>query len=163
MQFTLIKATNKDYLVIQKLAIEIWNKHYVPIIGQEQVDYMLKKMYSVEAIDEQINTKSQNFYLIESEGAAIGFVSFTPITNGEFWLNKFYVLQQNQAKGFGTKVFKECLQLLGNPSKIKLTVNRQNYKSINFYFKNGFVIEEVADFNIGDGYYMNDFVMVWKA
>jgi ribosomal protein S18 acetylase RimI-like enzyme len=40
-----------------------------------------------------------------------------------------------------------------------LTVNRQNFKAINFYFKNGFVIDEVADFEIGNGFVMNDFVM----
>ena len=38
----------------------------------------------------------------------------------------------------------------------------QNYKSINFYFKNGFVIERVADFDIGNNFVMNDFVMIWK-
>jgi hypothetical protein len=38
-----------------------------------------------------------------------------------------------------------------------------NYKAINFYFKNGFTIEKVADFDIGDGYFMNDFVMIWES
>jgi RimJ/RimL family protein N-acetyltransferase len=48
------------------------------------------------------------------------------------------------------------------PDIIKLTVNRQNFKSINFYFKNGFKIEKVEDFDIGNGYWMNDFIMVKK-
>ena len=48
------------------------------------------------------------------------------------------------------------------PQTLRLTVNRQNYKSINFYFKNGFVIEKTADFDIGSGYFMNDFVMVYR-
>jgi hypothetical protein len=34
-----------------------------------------------------------------------------------------------------------------------------NYKAINFYFKNGFVIESLLDLNIGEGFQMNDFVM----
>jgi hypothetical protein len=41
-------------------------------------------------------------------------------------------------------------------------VNRQNYKAINFYFKLGFKIQTVADFDIGNGYVMNDFVMVFE-
>jgi hypothetical protein len=45
---------------------------------------------------------------------------------------------------------------------MRLTVNRQNYKSINFYFKIGFRIEKCADFPIGNGFVMNDFVMVWR-
>ena len=42
-------------------------------------------------------------------------------------------------------------------------VNRMNYKAVNFYFKSGFTIEKVADFDIGDGYFMNDFVMIWES
>ena len=69
-----------------------------------------------------------------------------------------------QGKSVGSK----CLNLLevaiNQNSKssfncFKLTVNRQNFKSINFYFKNGFTIESVADFDIGNGYVMNDFIM----
>jgi hypothetical protein len=43
-----------------------------------------------------------------------------------------------------------------------LTVNRKNYKAINFYFKNGFTIKEIADFDIGNGFFMNDFIMIKK-
>jgi ribosomal protein S18 acetylase RimI-like enzyme len=46
------------------------------------------------------------------------------------------------------------------PKSITLSVNRQNFKSINFYFKNGFKIKSVEDFDIGNDYEMNDFVMV---
>jgi len=45
---------------------------------------------------------------------------------------------------------------------LRLQVNRQNYKAVNFYFKMGFIIESVGDFDIGGGYFMNDFVMVRK-
>jgi hypothetical protein len=47
--------------------------------------------------------------------------------------------------------------------KLKLTVNRKNFKAINFYFKNGYIIESVEDFDIGESYLMNDFVMVKNA
>jgi ribosomal protein S18 acetylase RimI-like enzyme len=50
---------------------------------------------------------------------------------------------------------------LTSAQSIRLTVNRENYKAINFYFKLGFKIEKVADFDIGQGYVMNDFVMLW--
>ncbi|MBK7966419.1 MAG: hypothetical protein IPK10_14825 [Bacteroidetes bacterium] len=42
-----------------------------------------------------------------------------------------------------------------------MTVNRTNLKAINFYFKKGFTIEEVKDFDIGNNYFMNDFVMLY--
>ena len=36
------------------------------------------------------------------------------------------------------------------------------FRIVNFYFKNGFVIEKAEDFDIGNNYFMNDFVMVYR-
>ena len=77
-----------------------------------------------------------------------------------FFIQKFYLDQTLAGKGSGTEAHNELVKLL-QPSLMRLTVNRQNFKSINFYFKNGFKIESVADFDIGNGYVMDDFVMVW--
>ena len=91
----------------------------------------------------------------------VGFISVNSKKKGEWFLNKFYINQLKAKKGIGSKVFDLLLELT-NPKKITLTVNRQNYKSINFYFKKGFKIEKVADFEIGKNYVMNDFVMAWR-
>lgn len=37
------------------VADEIWHDHFVPIIGEAQVDYMLEKFLSPDALVEQIN------------------------------------------------------------------------------------------------------------
>jgi hypothetical protein len=37
-----------------------------------------------------------------------------------------------------------------------------NYKSVNFYFRLGFIIEKTTDIDIGDGYFMNDFIMLYQ-
>jgi len=76
-------------------------------------------------------------------------------------LHKFYIDQQKSNSGIGTNVLNLLIQQI-NSKSLTLTVNRQNFKSINFYFKNGFKIDRVEDFDIGDGYEMNDFVMVRK-
>lgn len=157
----LIKANLDDIEVIEKLAYKIWHEYYPFIITTEQINYMLNKMYSKESLSEQINDKSTTFYLIMVNHQPSGFISITNENEGKFFLNKFYILQDVAAKGKGTRAFKQLLSII-EPNEIKLTVNRQNYKSINFYFKNGFVIESVADFDIGNNYFMNDFVMIWK-
>ena len=41
---------------------------------------------------------------------------------------------------------------------LELNVNRHN-KAINFYKKLGFIITMEEDIDIGNGYYMNDYVM----
>lgn len=160
MTIFLRKVDSSDCNLIFNLAESIWNIHYVPIIGQEQVDYMLKNMYSKEALMEQMEVKNHLFYIIELNDFAVGFISISPGT--EAFLNKFYILQSEQGKGIGKEVFEKMIDLHPNIKTFRLTVNRKNFKSINFYFKLGFKIESVEDFDIGNNYFMNDFVMKWK-
>lgn len=155
------QATEQDLSAISDLAKIIWNAHYVSIIGQKQVDYMLQKMYNHTSLLSQLNEQKHVFYLIEENNCVLGFLSISSKNNRDYFLHKFYIDQQQAGKGIGTYALNALIQLI-NPKLIELTVNRQNYKSINFYFKNGFVIDKVADFDIGDGYVMNDFVMVKK-
>ena len=154
-------ATENDFATIEKLAQIIWDKHYVPMIGPEQVNYMLKKMYSNEALKKQTN-EGQKIHLVLNENKEAGFISVSTKDNKNYFLHKFYILQEKQNTGLGTKVFNQLFEDLYKAQSIQLTVNRQNYKSINFYFKLGFKIEKVEDFDIGNGYFMNDFVMGWK-
>ncbi|MFN6040012.1 MAG: GNAT family N-acetyltransferase [Bacteroidota bacterium] len=158
---SLNKVQYQDTKKIAALANTIWNEYYISIISQEQIDYMLCKMYSVKALSEQIDN-GQNFYTINIEGTDIGFISVSEIKPEEWMLHKFYINGNHRKKGMGSVVFKELLKTLKTPELIRLTVNRQNFKSINFYFKNGFIIESVEDFDIGNGYFMNDFVMIWN-
>jgi RimJ/RimL family protein N-acetyltransferase len=122
---------------------------------------MLEKMYSTESLKEQMQIKQHHFFLLYLAEEAIGFISMHEENTGAWFLNKFYINQQKASKGLGSAALQMIIAQL-KVQKMTLTVNRQNYKSINFYFKNGFVIERVADFDIGNGYVMNDFVMVWE-
>ncbi len=152
-------AQEKDFETIAQLAKVIWNEHYVSIIGQTQVDYMLAKIYNYQSLMEQMHHKKHVFYLIQSNHQSIGFISVSSDNGAYFFLHKFYIQQQIANKGIGTEVLEILIKTI-SPKSLTLTVNRQNYKSINFYFKNGFKIDRVEDFDIGDGYQMNDFVMI---
>lgn len=154
-------AESSDIPAISQLAKKVWNQHYPAIIGQQQVDYMLALMYSDKSLQEQLNVKKHNFYFIETDKGDLGFISVNKEKDGSWFINKFYIDQENSGKGLGTEAFSALLKII-QAQEIRLTVNRQNHKAINFYFKCGFVIEKVADFDIGNGYVMNDFVMVWK-
>ena len=160
MSVSIKKANQNDFELIANLAKYIWEHHYVPIIGKDQVNYMLEKIYSKDSLLDQINNKNHVFYLIIADNFPIGFISISSEQKTDFWIHKFYISQDYQAKGIGEKVFHVLLNEIREHKHIKLTVNRQNFKSINFYFKLGFKIERVADFDIGNGYFMNDFIMI---
>jgi ribosomal protein S18 acetylase RimI-like enzyme len=157
----LLPASVFDVNEIHQLAYKIWTVHYPPIIGNEQVEYMLKRMYAKETLHHQISEGKQIYFLLQNEKTTIGFLSIE-VNNTEAFINKFYILNNQQRNGLGKQAFDELINYFEEVKTIRLQVNRQNFKAINFYFKLGFVIEKVADFEIGAGYQMNDFIMIWK-
>ena len=146
--------------LLQQMARRIWDVHYEPIIGQTQVDYMLDRFYTKEHITAQL-AEGQRFYFVLMNGMEVGYTAFSELETGEFFIHKLYLEVNQHRQGMGSQVFKQLLNLMQGLKVLRLQVNRQNHKAINFYFKMGFVIERVADFDIGDGYFMNDFVMVY--
>ena len=161
MKLNLVLVKEHELSEIAALANTTWNEYYPAIVGQSQVDYMLKKMYSKEAMIDQIKNQQQQFYFIELDSNKIGFLGLSyNASNMEIFIHKFYILSKNQKSGLGTKIINLINDIFSDSKSLRLTVNRQNFKSINFYFKNGFKIDSVADFDIGNGYFMNDFIMV---
>lgn len=151
-------ANEQDLNLIAELAKVIWNDHYVSIIGQEQVDYMLNTIYNLNSLKNQLHEKKHHFYLIENSNQTTGFLSVSSENKQDYFLHKFYIDQKQANTGLGTETLNLLIEII-KPKTMMLTVNRQNFKSINFYFKNGFKIDHVADFDIGNDYQMNDFVM----
>lgn len=156
------RANNADFPIIEDLARKIWQDHYVPMIGQAQVDYMLAKFYNTEAIAKQAE-EGQYFWMILKDNHPEGYIAVSQKTDGTYFLNKFYLSTALQGRGIGASIFNEVLDLYKDCAVIRLQVNKNNFKSINFYFKMGFVIEQLLVLDIGDGYAMDDFLMVKKV
>ncbi len=143
------------------MAKEIWYEYYLSIITQEQIDYMLDQFYHREKLENEWKSGNHFFNIGESE-EPIGYLSISESEEGQFFIHKFYLKKENRGGGIGSRVFSEILKKYPNAKEIRLQVNRMNVASINFYFKNGFKIEKWADFEIGNGYEMNDYIMLWK-
>jgi ribosomal protein S18 acetylase RimI-like enzyme len=161
MNIQLHKAQSQDIPIITSLACKIWKGYYPAIISHEQIDYMLDKFYSTSSLEDQMRD-GQDFYLINSNEISVGYLSVEQQNQGDYFLNKFYIDPIEHRKNIGENSFLELLDLIPDMNTIRLTVNRSNFKSINFYFKLGFIIEEVKDFDIGNNYFMNDFIMIYK-
>jgi len=156
------RASENDANEINQMAVIIWKEHYPSIIGIEQVEYMLGHMYDVSTLKNQIHNEIQHYYIIQLNNISIGFISFEPQKDKLGFINKFYLNAKFKGKGFGTAAFEILINTYKELSEIRLQVNRQNIQAINFYFKLGFIIESCADFDIGKGYFMNDFIMLWR-
>lgn len=155
-------ATENDIAVIHQLAVTTWKSHYPGIITMDQIEYMLDLMYSETTLKKQMS-EGQRFWLTENEGVTVGYLSESTTSPGNYFLHKFYLLPGVQGKGAGKRFFHDVFNQKNDLKTIQLNVNRKNYKSINFYIKLGFMIEGLKDEPIGNGYEVNDFVMVKKT
>ena len=153
------KATIDDVNLIAQLADSIWRKHYISIITMEQIDYMLNMMYSAESLTKQMN-EGHEFTVVYDGVKPIGYISLSTNDGKNYFLHKFYIEVGDQGKGVGSKLFTHVLEQMPNAESIELCVNRENFKTVNFYFKHNFVIKKIINQDIGNGFYMNDFVMI---
>lgn len=155
------EAQRSELTIISTLARKIWMEHYPSVISMEQIEYMLEKMYSESALQQQL-TDGHRFFILSDEKTDLGYLSFSQTEKGNYFLHKFYIDTQHHRKGLGNFFFDTVFNAIQDLKTIRLTVNRTNLKAINFYFKKGFTIEEVKDFDIGNNYFMNDFVMLFN-
>lgn len=153
-------ATSTDLPLIFALAQKIWRTHYPDIIGEEQVEFMLTTRYNETVLAESMDMGEQ-FFLAYDQNQPIAYASIKQSDEG-YYLNKFYVDVVRHRNGIGEQFFHYLLKQLSPLPVLRLQVNRLNIKAINFYFKMGFKIESIGDFDIGGGYFMNDFVMTRK-
>lgn len=156
---TIQKADIPDIPVIQTIAYQTWPVAYGAILSRAQLEYMLANMYSEEALRKQMESGHQ-FYLAVNENGPLGFASVSEETSEIFKLNKLYVLPNIQKTGAGKGLLHAVIQYAGSKKgkRLQLQVNRHN-DAKNFYIKQGFRIIREADIDIGNGFFMNDFIM----
>jgi ribosomal protein S18 acetylase RimI-like enzyme len=155
------KAVSKeDAASIAGLARAIWTEHYTPIIGKAQVEYMLRTIQSAEKIEEKM-AAGENYYMAFLYGRLIGYMAARLEEDGMF-LSKLYIEKDFRGRGIAG----QFIELLVDETKangkdrISLTVNKNNLTSISIYKKMGFRIEGEVVTDIGDGFVMDDYVMV---
>jgi ribosomal protein S18 acetylase RimI-like enzyme len=144
---------------VVRLAREIWQEHYVPIIGRKQVDYMLEKFQSQRAVVEQLG-QSYEYYLAIHRGESKGYVAIIPSgSESSLMISKLYVRKSERGQGLGKDMlcFVEELCRERGIRTIWLTVNKDNADSIAWYSRMGFRNAGATVQDIGGGFVMDDF------
>jgi len=152
-------ANISDIPLIRELAYAIWPHAYNTILSVGQLHYMLEWMYSENALASQMK-EGQQFYLAYEGEKAVGFAAVGPYDTHTYKLHKIYLLSQMQGKGAGRQLLQFLIDKVkeNGASRLLLNVNRQN-PAFYFYKKMGFEIKEEVNVDIGEGYFMNDYVM----
>jgi len=173
IQITLGGLTDRDF--IRSVSERTWPSTYGHIISQEQIDFMLDWMYSDASLEKQMNTGCE-FYIasIKKENEQWDAVGFCSVSSEEeenngtkkvegskaHKLNKLYVLPKAQGTGAGKALLNQAIEVAkaSGSSSLFLQVNKLN-TAYNFYLKYGFVKESEFKFDIGNGFFMDDYVM----
>lgn len=159
-----IKAADKtDALTIGTLAHAVWPHAYQDILNKPQLDYMLDLFYSPKAIEAQLE-QGHHFYIASISSEPVGFISFSHDNiAGTFKIQKLYVHPLVHGKGVGGRLMNVAIQEAKkhHAHALRLNVNRQN-SAKEFYTRLGFAICGEEDIAIGEGYFMNDYVMEKK-
>jgi diamine N-acetyltransferase len=157
---TVTKATETDIPLIRQLTFAIWPQTYSSIISKQQIDYMLEQMYNSATLQKQMEEEGYTFIIVYDDKEPVAFASYNE-TELQLWkLNKIYILPSQQGKGTGKFIINYIVDEIKakHAKALQLQVNRQN-KAKDFYERLGFKIIKTADFDIGNGYFMNDYVM----
>lgn len=156
-----VPATTAQQIdVVAGLAREIWYEYYVPLIGRTQVDYMVAKFQSSEAMQQQLR-EGYEYFITEREGRPIGYCAVQPRpAEGSLFLSKLYLLRDARGGGTG-RVCMEFIEQLARRRGLKLlwlSVNKGN-PAVKAYQRLGFRIAADLVVEIGGGFVMDDFRM----
>jgi len=158
--FKIISANNSHIDIISKLAHDIWHEHYPSVISIAQIDYMLDRRYSKEALAQEFKQENIFWFLLEYADEPMGYLSYH-LEKDKIFLAKLYTHRKFHGKGLG----KSCLDLVTQKAKdahldqIYLFVNRINHIAIKSYLRSGFVVAQSLVQDIGGGFVMDDYRM----
>ena len=154
-------AQNEDIPLLRELAEQIWRASYVEIISPEQIEYMLRWMYSEEVIRGEL-AAGVCWELVHWQAEPAGFFAVTFQSDGVAKLNKLYLLERLQGRGFGQQMLVHIFRLAEQHGarEIRLQVNKRNVRAKRAYDRAGFIVADSAVFKIGEGFVMDDYVMV---
>ena len=152
-----------DVRRLAKVARIVWREANVSFCTPEQVEYMIERYQSFEAISGQL-MHGYRYFLIEEGDVIMGYFGVQP--QGErLFLSKFYILKEHRGRG----IFSMGLEFMAELCReqqldtIYLTVNRNNTHACEVYLHKGFKIAEEAVADIGCGFVMDDYIMEYHV
>jgi GNAT superfamily N-acetyltransferase len=156
-------ATENDIPLIQDLAKRSWENAYAEILSAEQMEFMLNTMYSKEEILNQMQHPNYHYYLIKDENndSFEGFIGYeNHYEEKTTKLHKIYLAPESKGKGFGKKALQFLITQTSEKGDSRIILNVNKYNSAKkFYESQGYQVYDEGVFDIGSGFFMDDYLM----
>ena len=155
-------ATEKQIVEVEEAAYNVWHNYYKEIFSKEQIDYMLKKYQSKDALKKQMADK-YIYYMLLSDGELAGYICFK-IFPEYIFISRLYIKAEFRRRGLARRsiaLFDKMLDRdeLRKIRSLRLNVERNNVFAINVYEHLGFVKTNSVDTDIGGGFCCCEYVM----
>lgn len=157
--YTIRKARKEEAGLIQDLGTKVYFSTYTAILSREQIDFMLERNYTPEAIQASMES-GQDFYLLARQDTEpIGFVAIQKKSTQILRIEKLYLLASCQGLGLGKMLieFAQDKAKAMGCATLELNVNRGN-PAYHFYLRQGFQVIDEVDIPYY-GYVLDDYVM----
>ena len=159
-------AGKEDFPIIQEIAANAWPEAFKEILSGEQIEFMMEMMYSNASLEKQISEQNHlyilSYTLYGNKVLHTGYASYEINFNNSNLtkLHKLYLLPQFKGKGIAKAILSHVKTMAFGKSNrgVVLNVNRNN-PAISFYNSQGFKIIDSVDIPIGNGFFMEDYIM----
>ena len=152
--------TPESLQVIRNIAASIWPETFREILSPEQITYMMEIMYAPAVMEKEL-ADGYHFDIVCTDDLPAGYMVYSSYAPETAKLHKLYLLSRYHGRGIGSAMLDHVAnqtRKLGFKNLI-LNVNKHNVKAINAYERNNFTTIEAVKIDIGNGFFMDDFVM----
>lgn len=157
-------ATEKQILEVEETANHVWHNYYKEILSKEQINYMLKKFQSKDALKEQIS-QGYVYYMLIVDGSLAGYLCYY-IKEDSVFLSRLYIKAEYRRQGLARKSIAHLDKMFLSPEHgfqhiktMRLNVERKNSFAINVYEHLGFHKVRSVNVDIGEGFVCEDYIM----
>ena len=153
------KATVSDLETIQKISIQTFTETFAAVNTPENITDYIKDSLNTEQLSAELNNLSSQFYIAYSNDEVVGYlkINFGDAQTESFNENtlevqRIYVLQTYHGKKIGQLLLDEVKKIAQTKgvNYIWLGVWEENYRALQFYTKNGFVVFDKHVFMMGN-------------
>ena len=162
MDISLKKITDDEQVKeLARVADEVWHEYFPCILSDEQVDYMVEKFQSYEAMTKQMEDGYEYYFIMAGQDIAGYMGIHEEASQKKMFLSKLYLKNAHRGKGYAGKTLNKLFDMARERelNMIWLTVNKYNQHTIAVYEHMGFAKARTQVADIGNGFVMDDYVM----
>ncbi|SDH21210.1 Ribosomal protein S18 acetylase RimI [Flavobacterium omnivorum] len=153
------KATLNDLEILQKISIQTFTETFAAINTPDNIANYINDSFNTKQLTTELSNRNSMFYLAYSNAVAVGYLKINfgdaqteTHDQNALEVHRIYVLQTFHGKNIGQLLLNEAKKLAENNgiASIWLGVWEENYRALQFYAKNGFVVFDQHVFTLGD-------------